>query len=295
MVSQQQVHASDVLNPDWIQARQAVLANGLTVEHHVQPAGEVEAPPLVHHSIGLFLNCTAPRRVTQFAGQAFDGQPQRGDLSLVAAGLPSHWYWEGQDELMLFILQPELLHQIAAEVDGVKGDRLELLSTVHAHDPKLLSLALSFQEEMQQPQWGNQLYLESLANLLCIHLLRNYCMQRPKLHEYNTGLPSYQLKQVQDFIQVHLAQDVQLVDLAQTVNMSRYYFIKLFKQSTGITPHQYLLQQRIHRAQELLTQQREQSIADIALQCGFANQSHLTRQFRQIVGTTPRAYRASQR
>jgi AraC family transcriptional regulator len=105
------------------------------------------------------------------------------------------------------------------------------------------------------------------------------------------GLAPYQLNQVKEFIQAHLNEDVRLTDLAGTVSMSRYYFIKLFKQSTGLTPYQYLIQKRIQRAKERLRQHRGIAIAEIALQYGFANQSHFTRLFRQMVGTTPRNYR----
>jgi AraC family transcriptional regulator len=266
--------------------------DGLSIEYAFTPPDEVEAYALSHHFICSLLNGWGTRRqVNRYDGQEFDGEQKRGDSWLVSAQQSALWYWEGTDEAMLFVLDPVFLSQIAAETNGVKSDRLELLSTVHAHDPKLLSLGLAFLEEMQSPQWGNQLYLESLANLFCIHLLRNYCTHRTQLRDYEKGLPSYQLNQVRDFIQAHLDQDIQLTDLAGTVNMSRYYFIKLFKQSTGLTPHQYLIQQRIQRAKELLRQQRGRAIADIALQCGFANQSHFTRLFRQIAGTTPKNYR----
>jgi AraC family transcriptional regulator len=72
--------------------------------------------------------------------------------------------------------------------------------------------------------------------------------------------------------------------------MSKYYFIELFKQSMGMTPHQYVIQQRIKRAQDLLSD-RTLAISEISLACGFANQSHFTRLFRTLTGMTPKAYR----
>ena len=83
---------------------------------------------------------------------------------------------------------------------------------------------------------------------------------------------------------------MRLDDLANTVSMSRYHFCRLFKQSVGTSPYQYILQQRIAKAKQLL-HHRDWALADIALASGFANQSHFSRKFRQQVGVTPSAYR----
>ncbi len=74
--------------------------------------------------------------------------------------------------------------------------------------------------------------------------------------------------------------------------MSQFHFCHLFKKALAVTPYQYLLTQRIERAKQLL-KQTEQPIMDIALQCGFNSHSHLSKQFRQITGITPTAYRVN--
>ena len=78
--------------------------------------------------------------------------------------------------------------------------------------------------------------------------------------------------------------------MAQLLDMSPFHFSRLFKQSIGMTPHQYLSQQRVERAKQLL-KKTDRLIIDIALECGFSSHSHLSKQFRQITGITPKAYR----
>ncbi|WP_197036096.1 helix-turn-helix domain-containing protein [Fischerella sp. PCC 9605] len=97
------------------------------------------------------------------------------------------------------------------------------------------------------------------------------------------------MQQAIDYIQAHLAEDISLETIATEVGMSRYYFCRLFKQSTGMSPYQYLLKCRIERAKVLLLQ-GQQSITDIAIQVGFANQSQFGRHFKRFTGVTPKQF-----
>jgi AraC family transcriptional regulator len=105
-------------------------------------------------------------------------------------------------------------------------------------------------------------------------------------------LPQRQLVQVLDYIDAHLHQEIKLSDLAALLGISQFHFSCLFKQAIGTTPYQYLLQQRVERAKQLL-KQTERSIMDIALECGFNSHSHLSQKFRQLTGMTPKAYRVN--
>jgi AraC-like DNA-binding protein len=119
---------------------------------------------------------------------------------------------------------------------------------------------------------------------------QKYSTKQPQSRDYPSGLPSYKLRQVIEYIQVHLEQDLNLTQLAELVGLSQYYFVRLFKQSVGVAPYQYVLQCRVERAKQLL-QKNNLAIAEVALCCGFADQNHLTRVFRRLTGTTPKAYR----
>ena len=145
--------------------------------------------------------------------------------------------------------------------------------------------------ELHQASADNRLYTDSLANVLAVHLLRHHATTRPELPTYKGGLPQRQLVQVLDYIDAHLSREITLADLAKLVGMSQFHFGRLFKQSLGLSPYQYLLQQRVERAKQLL-KQTDNPVAAIALDCGFNSHSHLGRKFRQLTGITPRAYRA---
>ena len=108
------------------------------------------------------------------------------------------------------------------------------------------------------------------------------------------GLPPRALRRVRDYVMAHLAESISVEALAAIVGLSRFHFARAFKQSEGVTPHRFLLQCRVRRAQELLAA-TELPLAQIALAAGFSDQSHCSRRFRELVGLTPSKYRWSTR
>ena len=95
---------------------------------------------------------------------------------------------------------------------------------------------------------------------------------------------------LRDHVQAHLGNPLALVDLARMAGLSPHYFLLAFRKSFGVTPHQYVLGERIREAMRLL--RRDQlSISEVALSVGFADQSHFTATFRRFAGTTPRRFR----
>ncbi len=114
----------------------------------------------------------------------------------------------------------------------------------------------------------------------------------PTITFKNRSLTHTQLQQVSEYINTHLDRDLSLVQIARVINISPTYFASLFKQATGISPHQYVIQQRVERA-KLMLSRTNLTIADIALKVGFSSQSHLTQQFKRITGMTPKQVRPS--
>lgn len=108
------------------------------------------------------------------------------------------------------------------------------------------------------------------------------------------GLPPRRLQRVFSHIRENIGQELSVTELAQVAGMSQYYFSKLFKMSTGTTPHQYVMRQRVERAQEHLRETRI-GLADVAMKVGFETQSHFTSVFRRLAGITPKHYREMHR
>jgi AraC family transcriptional regulator len=108
-------------------------------------------------------------------------------------------------------------------------------------------------------------------------------------------LPGPRLKRVTEFIALHLDQDLTLAQLGAVACMSPFHFARLFKRSTGLPPHRFVVRARIDQARALLAGQRRLPIRRIAEVVGFRTVSHFTAVFHRVTGTTPRAYRAAYR
>jgi transcriptional regulator GlxA family with amidase domain len=108
------------------------------------------------------------------------------------------------------------------------------------------------------------------------------------------GLPPRALRRVREYVEAHLETTISIQALATIVGLSMYHFARAFKQSMGMTPHEYLVECRVRRAQELLAD-TDLPLSQIALASGFADQSHCARRFRERVGVSPSSYRWAMR
>jgi AraC family transcriptional regulator len=268
-----------------IQMSDPTAWENIFLAHHCQPAWEIPENHLSQHILSI--NIGAARTLDR----VIDGQRQRenfltGNFAIYPADVNYTLRWEKESEFLLVGLAPELLAQTAATTS--MNGTVELLPILSTPDPLVHQLALALKSELESPQSGGKLYVETIAQTLTLHLLRNYSTHPPRIGTLPAhGFPQHKLQQVTDYIYDSLDRDLSLSELAALVQMSPYHFAHLFKQSTGFAPHQFVIRARVERAKELLLHSRL-SIVEIAAEVGFANQSHLTRHFKRIVGTTPR-------
>lgn len=187
-------------------------------------------------------------------------------------------------------LSKDVLARTAEEVVGYDPTHLSLVARFGFQDPLLTQIGLALWQELEQCSPAGKLYAQTAAQMLAIHLLRHYTSGGEAIKEPSQGLTHQQMRQVIDCVQAHLGQDLSLEVLAQQTGFSPYHFARLFRQTTGESPHQFVLQQRIERAQHLLKETKV-PLAHVAIESGFANQSHFTQVFKRYLGLTPRTYR----
>lgn len=270
--------------------------NGILVEHcqYAPSADEAKSPALSQHRLILPLGPPAPL-IQKRDNRLHESILQKGDSIFVPAGYPGFWRCPTKNldrppkQQLHICLKPESIKQ-ATEASEIDIDRLDLINSFGQQDSQLYQIAMLLLAELQSDGIMGQLYVESLTQVLVIHLLRHYSTFTQPITFENRSLSDSRLQQAIDYIHAYLDRDLSLVEIAQVINISPTYFASLFKRATGISPHKYVVQQRVERA-KLLLSKTDLAIADIALQVGFSNQSHLTRHFKCLTRVTPKQFR----
>ena len=261
--------------------------DGIYLQYDRQPAFELLEHAHSQHTliVGTDNGLSAEWSID---GQFKDLQYNTGDLFIVPAGITHRAYWKQESEGILLALEPTSI--ASAAIDSVNSDRLEIMPQFAATDLRLLQIVQWLLAELKAKQIGSSLYVESLTTMLKVHLLRNYCAIEQNIPNYQGGLAQHKLKMAIAFINENLDRDLKLIEIANLVSMSPYHFARMFKQSTGLTPYQYLIRQRLTKAKELL-RYSNLAIADIGYEVGYKNPSHFAKVFRRHIKVSPKAYR----
>jgi AraC-like DNA-binding protein len=173
-------------------------------------------------------------------------------------------------------------------------DTLHCPITAPTQDVVMFHLALALLPAIENPHQVSTLFADHIYGAIRLHLAINYGGLVVPEEQSRGGLAPWQERLVKDLLLDDLASDTSLSELARACGISSRHFTRAFRATNGLPPHRWLLQRRVERAKFLL-ENSSSGISEIARECGFADQSHLTRLFRQLIGTTPAAWRRSRR
>lgn len=261
--------------------------DSILVEYWRLPAHKLPTQPPSEYMINLHFK--RPARVEM----VWDGRLQSkrftyGDMTIFPPDLPCGGVCLDACDFLLLRLQPALFARAAQELSY--ADYIEIAPTFGVVDPQIQHIGLALKAELESGCLSGRLYGESLATALAGYLLRRYSTSEQRVQDNAGGLPKYKLWSAIEYINDNLENNLTLAELALVVQMSTYHFARLFKQSTGLAPHQYVINCRIERAKILLAE-RKLSIIEICDLVGFRSQSHFSALFRKLTKMTPKAYR----
>ena len=225
--------------------------------------------------------------ITCLSDRTYTRQIKSGQSFLVAPHQTHNLDWHQEAELTLFYFHPNFFANFINEPLINRHLKIRQQFTL-VDDPLICGIANIFNHLCSANLQIERLYVENLGNVLAAHLLKKYL--ELETEDVCKRLSSQKLALVLEYIEDNIDSKMSLSDLARICDIGKFYFCRLFKNSTNTTPYKYILQRRVERA-KLLLRSSKLPITYIAYDCGFSSQSHLNKHFHVAVGMSPRKYR----
>ena len=301
---QEELESGDAIGPlDWYKIHPFEAAavsdrlewGGLeAARYRATPAFEYDPPPLTHHM--LILYARPPEELDlRYEGVKRHVPPPAGAIMLVPAGTAARVRSSGRRDQLHIFLEPGLVDRVAAEAFDLDPARLTLPPRDSLDLPHLRAAMGAVEAELTAGGAGGPLAAESLANLLAVHLIRHVLTPRRAARGRDGTLPRGRLRAVVEYIEEHLGAGPSLEQMAAVARLSAYHFARQFKATTGLPPHQFVIARRVERARELLQGGTDLSLAEVAADVGFSDQSQFSRHFKRALGVTPGQFQLSAR
>ena len=278
-----------------LQRHKARLLDSVTLDSGVQLASWFNQLDRVyhqsnHHTLSLYVAEGYDTWHKTPHGWRNGGGPDR--FCLMPAGSDSVWDVRARLSFVHLYCTPEHLSALAEKIWDRSPSDVVPDEKIFADDTKITQLYRQFLLNYDWQQPANHLLLSTASTLLLTCMVQQYSRVNWALPAVRGGLAPASLRRVCDFIEHHLGEPLTLSTLAGEVALSEYHFSRMFRQSTGLPPHQYVMEKRMTKAAELLRYQAI-SLTDIAVSCGFNSLSHFSHRFRRWSGLSPTAFRQS--
>lgn len=272
----------------FIKAPEPTLTFGRRREWGPLAATEVHATPglypgqvIAEHRVIFYLTPNVPTDCRCEGVGKFRVQTPY-DFDLVPGGASGWWEDQADCDMVAVRLSPGLLSS-TADALGLPAGRAELAPRIGARDPLIEHVVRALMAELQAPAPAGRIYADSLATALTTRLLQSF---GPVGVAGRQTLSKPQIRRIVDYVEANLDSDLTLNQLAEVAGMSVPHLTTLFRRTMGQSVHGYVMERRVQRARSLLLDHR-MTIAQVALETGFAHQSHLARWMRRLLGVTP--------
>ena len=173
--------------------------------------------------------------------------------------------------------------------DGAYGE-VEMRASRKFAEPRLSAMVAAVHAEMVAGFPSGRLFLDSVEQAMAVTLVNGHAVRHRPVQLYRGGLGSARLRRIRELVHAKMEDDLSLDEMAQSVGLSTAHFARMFRKSTGETPHQFVLRQRLERAKAML-RAPDARVLDVAVACGFKTQQHFAQVFRDVWGVSPTEYR----
>lgn len=259
--------------------------DGVRLRGYRYPALDVSIPPMQDCMIVVYKDGATPMN-RRCSGSWLREQVNPGIVSLLTHAAPSHWRWSEDVEVTHLYLSPAALAKVAEEAYQRDVRGVELLDVLRAEDTVLAGIADALVREAGACGLGSRLLVDALRNQACLHILRRYATVGFRDELRSGALSRAQCGLIEQYVEANLDRNIPLDELAGVVQLSAFHFTRKFRVSFGCPPHAWVLRRRLAHAQRLLAR-KDVPLKVVAARCGFADQSHMTRLFRRLLGVTP--------
>lgn len=270
------VSAAALMSVRYFQAEPDTMPEEVFSEHHV-----------------LLNLCDTPHRVqNRRDGEMRDFTIEKDDIIVTPAGMRSGWRWFGKSDVIIVTLDPKRVERFARVELGLVLEPQQLANLPQFRDGDLCAAGVMLRDALESDNLTSGVMFEAMSRVFLVKLLQKYGQQRAEDLALSKRFTSAHYQRVLAFIRSNLDRTMSVDDLAQEAGMSPSHFSRVFKETVGETPMQYVLAYRVEQAMAKM-KDPALPLGDIALDCGFADQAHFSRSFKQITGQTPRQFRAA--
>jgi AraC family transcriptional regulator len=241
-------------------------------------------------ALGVYLSGRHKIR-RQIGNSVVEGWSDPGTINLTPPGVEGTWEASASSRAAVVVIRPHFISRAIEEHWGADSRKIEIEKQFLIRDPVIEATTLNLARETAGGSPAGRLYAESACEFLAHHLIYRYSSLSRAPPRSVGGLSSRRLRLVLDYIEETLGQPIKLRELAALAEISARHFERAFRQSTGTSPHAYVMERRLHVARDLLINQPELPIEQITLRLGFSSSSHFSSAFRRRTGSTPTNFR----